>query len=307
MKTRTEHRARTARPSRWKGALAWGVFAVGLPTAEVPLRADLAEPTSAAEAAALEQRFRGKVSPENFRAYRALVDALPPDEKAWEEMVEANVGADYLARHIRRRLATDWDPAESEWGYVRDDPKLPNVLVIGDSISRAYTVPLRRLLRGRANVHRAPANCGPTELGLKKLDLWLSQGSGRWDVISFNFGIHDRAKTPEAYAANLTTLVGRLKKTGAHLVWCRTTPFGIGDDGSDAVNRTADAVMAGSGVVSADLHVAIVPRRGDLQNRDGFHFVPDGSSLLAARLAETITPLLPSAPSANTSSYDETQ
>ena len=49
------------------------------------------------------------------------------------------------------------------------DPKLPNVLILGDSISIGYTRAVRRLLAGEANVQRplnerrdGPSNCGPT-------------------------------------------------------------------------------------------------------------------------------------------------
>src|SRR5438309_341299 len=72
---------------------------------------------------------------------------------------------------------------------IKDDPKLPRVLLIGDSISIGYTLPTRRLLQGRANVHRIPENGGPTTNGLTKLDKWL--GNGKWDVIHFNWGLHD--------------------------------------------------------------------------------------------------------------------
>ena len=40
-----------------------------------------------------------------------------------------------------------------------DDPKLPRVLLIGDSISIGYTTGVRKELKGRANVHRIPG-CG---------------------------------------------------------------------------------------------------------------------------------------------------
>ena len=66
---------------------------------------------------------------------------------------------------------------------------LPRVLIIGDSISIGYTLPVRKLLDGRANVHRAAANCGPTTRGLESLDAWL--GDKPWDVIHFNWGLHD--------------------------------------------------------------------------------------------------------------------
>ncbi len=46
------------------------------------------------------------------------------------------------------------------------DPKLPNVLLIGDSISIGYTKPVRKKLSGVANVFRPNTNCGPTTKGV---------------------------------------------------------------------------------------------------------------------------------------------
>ena len=106
---------------------------------------------------------------------------------------------------------------------MKDDSKLPRVLLIGDSISRGYTMATRTALAGKANIHRAPENCGPTSNGLKKLDVWL--GDGKWDVIHFNFGIHDRATPPAQYEERLEKIVARLQKTGAKLVWASTTPI----------------------------------------------------------------------------------
>ncbi len=68
---------------------------------------------------------------------------------------------------------------------VEDDPRLPRVLLIGDSISIGYTVPVRKLLAGKANVHRIPTNGGPTTRGLEQIDKWL--GKKPWDVIHFNW------------------------------------------------------------------------------------------------------------------------
>jgi acyl-CoA thioesterase-1 len=49
---------------------------------------------------------------------------------------------------------------------IMDDPALPRVLLIGDSISIGYTLPARAELQGVANVHRIPTNGGPTSNGL---------------------------------------------------------------------------------------------------------------------------------------------
>ena len=72
---------------------------------------------------------------------------------------------------------------------VEDIKGLPRVLLIGDSISIGYTVPARDALRGEANVHRPLTNCGPTTRGLESLSQWL--GDTDWDVIHFNWGLHD--------------------------------------------------------------------------------------------------------------------
>ena len=113
---------------------------------------------------------------------------------------------------------------------IIDVPGLPRVLLIGDSISLGYTLDVRELLSGKANVHRPPANCGSTAMGVQNLDAWL--GDGKWDVIHFNWGLWDINRrvngkrnvdgeigaTEQEYAERLEELVVRLKKTAhAHL------------------------------------------------------------------------------------------
>src|SRR5216117_2326804 len=80
-------------------------------------------------------------------------------------------------------LPADKDPS---FEPVADDEKLSRVLLIGDSISMGYTIPVRNLLKGKANVHRVAENGGPTTNGLAKLKSWL--GNRKWDVIHFNWG-----------------------------------------------------------------------------------------------------------------------
>src|SRR5262245_14454305 len=143
------------------------------------------------------------------------------------------------------------DPAFAE---VKDDPKLPRVLLIGDSISIGYTVPTQKLLAGKANVHRIPENGGPTSNGVNKIDKWL--GDGKWDVIHFNWGLHDikmdadgkHQVALEDYAKNLRTLVTCMKETKAKLIWASTTPVPDGKvnpprKDSDVVAYNAAAKM----------------------------------------------------------------
>lgn len=183
------------------------------------------EPTNAAEAAAKKPQ-----ADEGLEArYQAFVATLPADQQAWEKTLQENLGNFYLPIHKRQRV----EGRSNCWDFVQDDPSLPRVLLIGDSVSGGYTLATRKLLAGKANVHKAPENCGPTANGVKKLDIWL--GDGRWDVIHFNFGLHD-SRTPAAdYEARLRAIVARLKNTGAKLIWASTTPRPA--DGKDARGR----------------------------------------------------------------------
>ena len=108
--------------------------------------------------------------------------------------------------------------------------ELPKVLIMGDSISIGYTSYVVENLKGVAEVRRHKGNAGPTIRGVAKIDEWL--GKEQWDVIHFNWGLwdmygweyHKEDRSPEAYGKRLESLVGRLKKTGAKLIWATTTP-----------------------------------------------------------------------------------
>ena len=185
------------------------------------------------------------------------------------------------------------------WDYVEDVPGLPRVLLIGDSISRGYTLAVRKSLAGKANLHRAPANCGPTDTGLKKLPVWLE--GGPWDVIHFNFGIHDRATKDAVYAENLEKLVGQLKATGAKLIWARTTPVinasnaeKFSPDRCVELNSIADEVMKRHLIVVNDLCAFIQPRLAELQLPSNVHFGEPGYDVLGGKVAAEILAVLSS-------------
>jgi len=175
-------------------------------------------------------------------------------------------------------------------------------LIIGDSVSMGYTIPTRMLLKGRANVHRVPANAGGTSLGLSKLDTWLQ--AGKWDVIHFNFGLHDAKLPPEGirhsppaiYEANLRELVKRLKSTNAQLIWASTTPVPNGGNlapnrrfGSiDQYNDIAERVMKENGVAINQLHKSVQNRITEFQKPNDVHFTEEGSQFLAQQVAGAI-------------------
>jgi GDSL-like Lipase/Acylhydrolase family len=191
---------------------------------------------------------------------------------------------------------------------IEADPALPDVLLIGDSISIGYTLPVRELLAGEANVHRIPENGGPTTRGLAQIDKWL--GDRKWDVIHFNWGLHDlkyvddkaqlaspdtgHQQVPlEEYEANLTRLIERLQQTGAKLIWCSTTPVPEGAAGrvpGDEVkyNEAAARVMDKHGIPTDDLNSFASDRVEKIQRPANVHFTPEGSRTLAEEVVRHI-------------------
>ncbi len=185
---------------------------------------------------------------------------------------------------------------------VKEDPKLPRVLLVGDSISIGYTLGVRERLKEKANVLRPLANCSSTSYGLDRLSSWL--GDKRWDVIHFNFGLHDaklppegtRHSTPEAYEKNLRELVDRMRATGAKLIFATTTPVPNGGYLSptrrfgsvDEYNAIARRVMAEKGVGIDDLHAIATPIMAIHGRPTDVHFAPEGYDVLAAAVAASV-------------------
>src|SRR5580700_8825783 len=172
---------------------------------------------------------------------------------------------------------------------VQDVPGLPRVMVIGDSISIGYTEPVRAELTNKANVHRIPENGADTLTGVKNLDKWL--GLAKWDVIHFNFGLHDlkimeggkhQVSLPD-YETNLRTIVQRLQRSGARLIWATTTPVPDAEVSPPrrsadviAYNAVAAKVMTESGIAIDDLYALVNPRLGELQLPANVHYTLPG-------------------------------
>ena len=189
-----------------------------------------------------------------------------------------------------------------EFAAVADDPTLPRVLLLGDSISMGYTLPVRRELEGVVNLHRVPDNARSTRETLGKLDAMV--GPGPWRVIHFNCGIHDiTRKTGDVadpdgksqipigeYERNLGKLIELLSARCDRLLWARTTaikPYGIRRmEDLRAYNDVADQVMKEAGIPVNDLFTLSAKHIGTLN--DNVHFTEEGGAILGAQVADCI-------------------
>lgn len=198
---------------------------------------------------------------------------------------------------------------------------LPNVLILGDSISIGYTPFVEEYLKRKANVFRPmlvngkPENCEGTTKGVKNIERWL--GDKKWDVIHFNFGLHDikhvdpvtgqnsqNPKHPQQanrkeYKENLEIIVEKLKATGAKLIFATTTPYPDVVDGPlrkpgmpQKYNRIAVKIMNKNEILINNLHAFMVPRMAELQLPKNVHFTEEGSREMAKKVVERINEVL---------------
>jgi len=198
----------------------------------------------------------------------------------------------------------------------KDPDDLPNVLIIGDSISIGYTGAVTGLLKGKANVSHAQTNCGPSNKGFTSIKSWL--GNKKWDVIHFNFGIWDthclhngqlvrdrnkykakdwkRRNTTKEYVENLSKIIAIMKTTDARLIWASTTPYvSYGEDTKLLIvqnNKAAKELMDKEGVTVNDLYNLVLPHLKEWQRQDGCHFNSQGYQQLAKQVAAKISDAL---------------
>ena len=223
--------------------------------------------------------------------------------------------------NTHQQSTTDNPDFKGKWDFIAD-PKLPNVLIIGDSISIGYTLPVRERLRGKANVYRPmandkPANLGDTRVGILMIDEWL--GAQKWDVIHFNWGLHDlqyinwqeeasdkRDKingkisvTLAKYEQNMEELVTRLEATGATLIWASTTVVPEGEKSRFAgdeikYNGVSERIMKKHGIATDDLYTLTKSFSGRFSEYpNSVHYTEIGSEKIAEQVAETIKQALP--------------
>ncbi len=188
------------------------------------------------------------------------------------------------------------------------DADLPRVLILGDSISIGYTPFVKKQLEGKVFVTRPMGknnraeNCAGTNNGIKHIDRWIKLEGGQWDVIHFNFGLHDLKKVdpktqaasnnpndpqqapPESYEKQLTEIVKKLKTTKAKLIFATTTPVpegGVKPHRSitdvEKYNTIAKLIMEEHGVEVNDLYAFCLPKLKKIQRPVNVHFTPVGS------------------------------
>ena len=218
------------------------------------------------------------------------------------------------------------DPACRRLGYNArcdlgvEDPRLPRILIIGDSISGHYLNPVRDGMRGRANVIGESSMTKGTWASMDPIFYradWAAKDDnlkkflaerGPFQIVHFNNGIHNffGAKPGDEvpYAEQLRKVVATIREAGALPIFANSTGT-LGDNkiarspnyltNCKAFNAAAEKVMAELNVPVTDIFGVTQPRIEELISQDMIHLKAAADPLMAAaiiaRLSEALDTL----------------
>lgn len=191
---------------------------------------------------------------------------------------------------------------EWTWSERPDKPiaSLPNVLLVGDSITRGYYPETVKDLSGVANVYlyATSVSSGDARLPQQLRDYFKAMGL-QFAMIHFNNGMHGWGYTERQYATGLPGMISALREGSNHAVlqWASTTPVlhdSVNGESSNARiderNRLAAQTMEHEGIAMDDQHTLMMKHQ-DLHDGD-VHFTAEGSALQAAQVAAKIRAVL---------------
>ncbi len=184
------------------------------------------------------------------------------------------------------------------WMPRTNDTLLPRVLLIGNSITRAYNSNVEKQLEGKAYVARLATSksIGDPAL-LQEIALILSYYD--FDVVHFNNGMHGWGYTEEEYAAAFPDFYKTIRKGAPHaqLIWATTTPVRTGRDMEEFDSRTerirernriAQEYLKDKEVIINDLFKCVENHPEYYAGGDGTHLVTPGVNALANQVTKTI-------------------
>jgi lysophospholipase L1-like esterase len=195
-------------------------------------------------------------------------------------------------------------PEEIEWTWeVRPphpDPKLPNVLLLGDSLSRNYFPQVTRDLAGVANVYLMASS---TSVGDPRLPHQIREFAAMENVpfriVHFNNGMHGWGYTEAQYKAafpeflrTVRSLVDKNAGKSSALIWANITPVepnafnGASNSRIDARNAIARGFIDAAHIPIDDQHALMLQHQN--LHQDTVHFNTAGSNLMGDQVAATI-------------------
>lgn len=196
-------------------------------------------------------------------------------------------------------------PEEIEWTWeVRPtdyNPKLPNVLLLGDSLTRNYYPTVKKQLAGKANVYLMASSTCVGDPRLPRQIAEFNQMEGvRFSIVHFNNGMHGWTYSEDEYRRAFPAFLRAIRAAAPHarLIWATTTPVKVdanpGPTNSrvDARNAIAKTLIDAQHIPIDDEHALMMHHLDDYQ--DTVHFNNAGSEIQGYQVSAKIEAMLTS-------------
>jgi hypothetical protein len=191
-------------------------------------------------------------------------------------------------------------PEEIEWTWevrpAHPDPKLPDVLLLGDSITRNYYPQVVKDLTGIANVYLMAVS---TSVGDPRLPHQIAEFAAMenvaFRVVHFNNGMHGWGYTEAQYKTAFPAFLSSVRSLtgkGGRLIWANTTPVkpnapnGATNPRIEERNAIALEQVRAAGISIDDQHT-LMTEHLDLYE-DAVHFGPLGADIMGDHVAASI-------------------
>lgn len=191
-----------------------------------------------------------------------------------------------------------YKPETIEWTWEvrpeKADPALPNVALVGDSITRNYFPEVRRELSGVANVYLFASSICVGDPRLEdQLAEFVRMEGVRFTVIHFNNGLHGWDYSEEEYRKGFPAYLKAIRAMSpkAALIWTSSTPMKTPPGGASnarvqARNAIALSLVQNAHIALDDQYTLMSPHQDLYQ--DGVHFNETGSNMQGKQAAEMI-------------------
>ena len=194
-------------------------------------------------------------------------------------------------------------PEEIEWTWevrpAHSDVGLPNILLVGDSITRNYFPEVTEELNGTANVYlfATSASVGDPRLPRQIAD-FVDMESVRFRIVHFNNGMHGWNYSEDEYRHAFPAFVTAIRAidSEAQMVWATTTPVrihienGATNDRVNARNAIALSYVTAANIPVDDQHSLMTKHLDSFQ--DNVHFNETGARIQGRQAAQIIRKLL---------------
>lgn len=217
--------------------------------------------------------------------------------------VMASVVWPSLSGHVQSRSISSSRPEEIEWTWevlpAHPDSRLPNVLLVGDSISRNYYPEVQRSLHEEANVYLLATSASISDPRLShQVTEFVAMENVHFRVVHFNNGMHGWEYAEDKYRRAFPAFLASIRAMGpdAALVWANTASVkadavsGATNDRINARNAIAHAFASEAHITIDDQHALMLEHLDTYQ--DTVHFNEEGSQIQGGQAAKFIRSLL---------------